>query len=74
MIQELLDIIKSIKQIGDTQAIGVRLRDQTTLYRRTINGVQIEVMKIGSYTTSGYPTGGHPMDLIKNDFVPIIFE
>ncbi len=68
------DIINSINQIGDTEAIGVRMRDQTTLHRGTVNGVQIEVMKIGSYTTSGYPTGGYPMDLIKNDFIPIIFE
>ncbi|ACZ07295.1 Uncharacterised protein [Sebaldella termitidis] len=68
------DIINSIKQIGDTEAIGVRVRDQTTIHRGTVNGVQIEVMKIGSYTTSGYPTGGYPMDLIKNDFIPIIFE
>jgi len=27
------------------------------LYRETIDGVQIEVIKIGNTVTSGYPTG-----------------
>ena len=68
------DVINSIKQVGDTQAVGVRLRDQTTIHLGEINGVQVEVMKIGGYTTSGYPTGGKPMDLGRNGFTPIIFE
>lgn len=51
-------IIASIKNIGDTPSIGVRSRDGATLHRGVIDGVQIEVIKIGDTVTSGYPTGG----------------
>lgn len=52
------EIIKAIKEIGNTPSIGIRHRDETTLHRGIVNGVQVEVMKIGDNVTSGYPTGG----------------
>ncbi|GMQ58134.1 hypothetical protein AN1V17_25290 [Vallitalea sediminicola] len=52
------DILKSIEKAGSTASIGVRSRDGATLHRAIINGVQIEVIKIGDIVTSGYPTGG----------------
>jgi hypothetical protein len=50
-------IIESIKAVGDSSPIGVRTSDGAMLYRETIDGVQIEVIKIGDTVTSGYPTG-----------------
>lgn len=51
-------IIGSIKEVGSGDAIGYRVRDGATIYRSTIDGVQIEVIKIGDSVVSGYPTGG----------------
>ena len=42
---------------GNLSPISVRTSDGTMLYRETIGGVQIEVIKIGDTVTSGYPTG-----------------
>ncbi len=61
-------IINSIKTVGDTPPIGIRTRDGTTLHREIVNGVQVEVMKIGSDVTSGYPTGGGITGL-PNEFI-----
>ena len=63
-------IIKGIKTVGDTPPIGFRQRDGATLHRDIINGVQIEVIKVGSDVTSGYPTGGDSTGLITG-FDPI---
>ena len=57
-------IIESIKTIGDTPSIGVRSRDGATLHRGIIDGVQVEVIKIGNNVTSGYPTGGGVSELL----------
>lgn len=51
-------IIDGIKATGDTTPIGTRPRDGATLHRKTVDGVQIEVIKIGDDVVSGYPTGG----------------
>lgn len=58
-------IINSIKTVGDSSPIGVRASDGAMLYRDIIDGVQIEVIKIGDTVTSGYPTGG-----IKTGLLP----
>lgn len=58
-------IINSIKAVGDSSPIGVRASDGAMLYRDIIDGVQIEVIKIGDTVTSGYPTGG-----IKTGLLP----
>lgn len=50
-------IIKGITDIGNTPAISTRLRDGATWHRATINGVEIDVIKVGDDVTSGYPTG-----------------
>jgi hypothetical protein len=39
--------------------------DGTTLHRGVVNGVQVEVMKIGDAVTSGYPTGGGVTGLLS---------
>ncbi len=44
--------------MGDSSPIGVRASDGAMLYRDIIDGVQIEVIKVGDTVTSGYPTGG----------------
>ena len=51
-------IINSIKTVGDSSPIGVRTSDGAMLHRDIIDGVQIEVIKVGDTVTSGYPTGG----------------
>lgn len=50
-------ILKSITDVGNTPAISTRLRDGATWHRATINGVEIDVIKVGDDVTSGYPTG-----------------
>ncbi|WP_155924349.1 hypothetical protein [Bacillus sp. UNC437CL72CviS29] len=51
-------------------AIGQRARDGATLHRDTINGVQIEVIKIGDEVVSGYPTGGGATQLLTGFTTP----
>lgn len=51
-------IINSIKDVGNGSPIGYRARDGATIYRSTIDGVQVEVIKIGDSVINGYPTGG----------------
>lgn len=63
-------IINSIKEVGHMPAIGQRARDGATLHRATINGVQIEVIKIGDEVVSGYPTGGGATQLLNGFTTP----
>ena len=50
-------IIDSIKNVGESPAISVRQRDGATWHRQIIDGVEIDVIKIGDNVISGYPTG-----------------
>ncbi len=50
-------IIDSIKEVGDSPIISVRLRDGATWHRKIIDGVEIDVIKLGDDVISGYPTG-----------------
>ncbi|MGE6629195.1 EndoU domain-containing protein [Bacillus sp. NPDC077027] len=50
-------ILKSITEVGNTAANSSRLRDRATWHRAAINGVEIDVIKVGNDVTSGYPTG-----------------
>lgn len=50
------NILNSIRTVGDSPAIGIR--DASTLHRGIVNGVEIDVIKIGDNVISGYPTGG----------------
>ncbi|MDR9855920.1 EndoU domain-containing protein [Paenibacillus sp. VCA1] len=58
-------IIDSIARIGDTPKIGERIRDGATLHRGIVDGVQVEVIKIGDDVVSGYPTGGGATSLLS---------
>nr|WP_277395793.1 PAAR domain-containing protein [Aggregatibacter actinomycetemcomitans] len=58
-------IIDGIKATGDSTPIGTRPRDGATLHRKTVDGVQIEVIKIGDDVVSGYPTGGTSTQLLS---------
>ena len=50
-------IIDSIKEVGDSPVISVRGRDGATWHRKIIDGVEIDVIKLGDDVISGYPTG-----------------
>ena len=50
-------IIDSIKEVGDSPIISVRSRDGATWQRQIIDGVEIDVIKIGDDVIAGYPTG-----------------
>lgn len=56
-------IMDSIKKVGATDPIGYRAHDGATLYRTVIDGIEIEVIKIGEKVTSAYPTGGNAQKL-----------
>ena len=63
-------IINSVTRVGNTQPIGVRAHDGARVFRATIDGVQIDVIKIGDHVISAYPTGGGAIKL-PSGFVPI---
>lgn len=48
--------IGAVKQVGDMVPVATRA-DGAALYQSTVNGVQIEVIKVGSNVTAGYPVG-----------------
>ena len=50
-------ILDSIKEVGESPTISVRQRDGATFHRQIIDGVEIDVIKIGDDVVSGYPTG-----------------
>ena len=62
------DIMSAIQDVGaPANSIGTRISDganaysngtASTLYRGQVNGVNMEVIKIGNRVTSAYPTGG----------------
>ncbi|WP_236671997.1 EndoU domain-containing protein, partial [Enterococcus sp. BWB1-3] len=54
------NIIDSIHEVSNSNAIGQRSIDGLTLHRGKINGVEIDVIKKGNEIISGYPVGGKP--------------
>jgi len=56
--------------MGNTQPIGQRVHDGARIFRSTVDGVQIEVIKIGNNVISAYPTGGGVINLPPG-FTPI---
>ncbi|MBC1574665.1 transposase [Listeria booriae] len=50
-------ILDSIKDIGNSSPISVRGRDGATFHRAIVDGVEIDVIKLGDNIISGYPTG-----------------
>ena len=53
-------IVDSVNKIENTKPIGVRPSTGEALYRGTVNGVEIDVIKKGNDITAGYPVGGEP--------------
>ncbi|MNO88397.1 hypothetical protein D3C76_798460 [compost metagenome] len=56
------DVINAVKKVGDTPSIGTRadIEGVKTLHSGTINGVKIDVIKIGDDVISAYPVGTKP--------------
>ncbi|MFJ8087135.1 EndoU domain-containing protein [Lysinibacillus sp. NPDC095746] len=52
-----IKILDSISDIGNSPSISIRGRDGATLHRGIVDGVEIDVIKIGDTVVSGYPTG-----------------
>ena len=52
------EIIDAVKQVGDSAAVMSQVSNQATVHRMIVNGVEVEVLKIGSNVISAYPTGG----------------
>lgn len=50
-------ILDNMKKIGDSSPISIRGRDGATFHRAIVDGVEIDVIKIGDNIISGYPTG-----------------
>ena len=50
-------ILDSIKDVGNSPIISVRGRDGATWHRAIVDGVEIDVIKLGDNIVSGYPTG-----------------
>ncbi|MES2833012.1 MAG: hemagglutinin repeat-containing protein [Pseudomonadota bacterium] len=48
--------IGAVRQVGDMLPVATRA-DGAALYQSTVNGVKIEVIKIGNDVTAGYPVG-----------------
>lgn len=50
-------IMAAAKQVGDTPGTPPRPSDGTTFHKGVVDGVEVEVLKIGDNVTSVYPTG-----------------
>jgi filamentous hemagglutinin len=48
--------MSAVKQVGDLPPVATRA-DGATLYQSTVNGVKIEVIKVGNNVTAAYPCG-----------------
>lgn len=49
--------LSAIWLAGNTTPIATRASDGAALYQATVNGVNVEVIKIGKVVTAGYPAG-----------------
>ncbi|WP_051290032.1 EndoU domain-containing protein [Paenibacillus massiliensis] len=56
------DAINAVKKIGNTPSVGSRvdIEGVKTLHSGTVNGVKIDVIKIGDDVISAYPVGTKP--------------
>jgi hypothetical protein len=55
--------MNAVKQVGDLPPVAMRA-DGAALYQSTVNGVQIEVIKVGNTVTAGYPVGSRGFQTI----------
>ena len=53
------NIIDSIKNVGESVPLGVRASDGASFHRKKINGVEIDVIKLGNDVISAYPIGNN---------------
>jgi len=51
------EVITAVKQAGNSTPLATRASDGATLYQSTVNGVKVEVIKIGNKVVAGYPCG-----------------
>lgn len=58
-------VIDAILHVGNTTPLATRASDGASLFQGTVNGVQVEVIKIGNIVTSGYPCGRGCIDPTK---------
>ncbi|WP_367576146.1 EndoU domain-containing protein [Pseudomonas helvetica] len=49
--------ISAIRSAGGTKPIATRVSDGASLYQSTVNGIKVEVVKVGDVVTAGYPCG-----------------
>lgn len=56
------EVINAVKEIGDKPSIGTRvdIEGVKTLHTGTVNGVKIDVIKMGDDVISAYPVGTKP--------------
>ncbi|WP_422659849.1 EndoU domain-containing protein [Paenibacillus sp. EC2-1] len=56
------EVINAVKEIGDTPSTGTRvdIEGTKTLHSGTVNGVKIDVIKMGDDVVSAYPVGTKP--------------
>jgi len=52
-----VDILDAVKSAGNTIPIAIRTTDGAALFQATVNGVKVEVVKIGNSVTAAYPCG-----------------
>jgi RHS repeat-associated protein len=50
-------VIDAVKQVGNSPALQSQLSNHATVHRAIVNGIEIEVLKIGDEVISAYPTG-----------------
>jgi len=52
----MANIMDAVKQVGSAAPVAVRA-DGAALYQSTVNGVRLEVIKVGASVTAAYPCG-----------------
>lgn len=50
-------IMGAVKRVGDTPALMSQISNRATVHRSMVDGIQVEVLKIGNDVISAYPTG-----------------
>ncbi|MEJ2046483.1 MAG: EndoU domain-containing protein, partial [Reinekea sp.] len=50
-------VISAVTKTGSGEPLAIRASDGASLYQATIDGVKVEVIKVGDNVTAGYPCG-----------------
>ncbi|MBN0989738.1 EndoU domain-containing protein [Amphritea pacifica] len=51
------DVMSAVNHTGSTTPLAIRASDGASLYQSTVNGVKVEVIKVGDNVTAAYPCG-----------------